>query len=184
MCQNGATCIDGINNYTCACVPGYTGYQCEIKIDDCASAPCLNGGQCSDGVDEYTCNCTGTGFNGDNCEIDIDECELEGQNPCQNNATCQDLINDYKCNCWTGYDGKNCSVDIQECAEEPCKNNGTCYELSKQELYEDMSVLPEAVRGFFSLGFHYANASGYICNCLPGFEGKLSFSHFVIQINF
>lgn len=26
-CENGATCIDGINNYTCFCPPYYTG-QC------------------------------------------------------------------------------------------------------------------------------------------------------------
>lgn len=24
-CENGATCIDGINNYTCFCPPYYTG---------------------------------------------------------------------------------------------------------------------------------------------------------------
>ena len=29
-CQNGGTCIDGINSYTCNCVPGHTGDNCEI----------------------------------------------------------------------------------------------------------------------------------------------------------
>ena len=29
-CQNGATCIDGINAYTCNCVPGHAGDNCEI----------------------------------------------------------------------------------------------------------------------------------------------------------
>ena len=28
-CQNGATCVDGINAYTCECVKGYTGHDCE-----------------------------------------------------------------------------------------------------------------------------------------------------------
>lgn len=28
-CQNGATCHDGINNYTCECDPGYDGTNCE-----------------------------------------------------------------------------------------------------------------------------------------------------------
>ena len=28
-CQNGATCVDGINSYTCECVKGYTGHDCE-----------------------------------------------------------------------------------------------------------------------------------------------------------
>ena len=27
-CQNGGTCIDGINSYNCSCVDGYTGTDC------------------------------------------------------------------------------------------------------------------------------------------------------------
>ena len=29
-CQNGGTCIDGINSHTCNCVPGHAGDNCEI----------------------------------------------------------------------------------------------------------------------------------------------------------
>ena len=28
-CENGGTCIDGINEYSCQCVAGYTGLNCE-----------------------------------------------------------------------------------------------------------------------------------------------------------
>ena len=28
-CENGASCSDGINRYTCTCVAGYTGLHCE-----------------------------------------------------------------------------------------------------------------------------------------------------------
>ncbi|MCP3661956.1 MAG: calcium-binding EGF-like domain-containing protein [Gammaproteobacteria bacterium] len=28
-CQNGGTCTDGLNSYTCACAAGYTGKICE-----------------------------------------------------------------------------------------------------------------------------------------------------------
>lgn len=28
-CQNDATCVDGINDYTCICVTGYEGEFCE-----------------------------------------------------------------------------------------------------------------------------------------------------------
>ena len=31
-CQNGGTCNDGINQYNCDCVPGYSGGQCETGI--------------------------------------------------------------------------------------------------------------------------------------------------------
>lgn len=33
--MNGSTCKDGINDYTCECLPGLTGKQCETNIDDC-----------------------------------------------------------------------------------------------------------------------------------------------------
>ena len=28
-CQNGAECIDGVNEYSCTCRDGYTGIHCE-----------------------------------------------------------------------------------------------------------------------------------------------------------
>ena len=28
-CLHGATCIDEVNEYTCTCLPGYTGVHCE-----------------------------------------------------------------------------------------------------------------------------------------------------------
>ena len=28
-CINGATCVDGVNNYTCICAAGYSGDLCE-----------------------------------------------------------------------------------------------------------------------------------------------------------
>ena len=30
-CQNGGTCHDGVNEYTCACASGYTGKNCETS---------------------------------------------------------------------------------------------------------------------------------------------------------
>ena len=67
-CQNGGTCVDGINSYSCNCNAGYTGDNCETDIDECASSPCQNGGTCTDGINSYTCNCI-PGHAGDNCEI-------------------------------------------------------------------------------------------------------------------
>lgn len=30
-CDNGGTCTDGVNGYTCACVTGFTGPDCETS---------------------------------------------------------------------------------------------------------------------------------------------------------
>lgn len=31
--MNGATCLDGINQYTCACVTGYVDAQCQTDFN-------------------------------------------------------------------------------------------------------------------------------------------------------
>lgn len=59
--------------YECLCVPGTTGVNCEININECESSPC-KWGQCADKVGGYACECE-EGFEGPHCEIDIDECD-------------------------------------------------------------------------------------------------------------
>ena len=39
-CENGATCQDEVNQYSCLCAGGYTGTHCETEIDECSSDPC------------------------------------------------------------------------------------------------------------------------------------------------
>jgi len=41
-------------SYRCHCPAGYTGYNCETDIDECASTPCLHGATCTQGVYSYT----------------------------------------------------------------------------------------------------------------------------------
>ena len=36
-------CVDYVNSYTCQCQAGYTGYDCEVEIDECQSSPCVRG---------------------------------------------------------------------------------------------------------------------------------------------
>ena len=33
-CDNGGTCKDDVNRYTCICVPGYTGVNCETSTSN------------------------------------------------------------------------------------------------------------------------------------------------------
>ena len=32
-CENGGTCQDGVNEYTCRCIPGWTGDRCETSMN-------------------------------------------------------------------------------------------------------------------------------------------------------
>ena len=76
VCQNGASCVDGTESFTCLCKPGFGGTNCSLDVDRCNPDPCFNGGTCNDIGTGYTCTCL-TGFEGTDCEIDINEC-----NPC------------------------------------------------------------------------------------------------------
>ncbi|XP_033119952.1 CD97 antigen-like [Anneissia japonica] len=119
-CQNGGLCIDGDFAYTCVCQSRYTGTNCEINVDECASSPCVNG-VCSDGDDRYFCACS-PGWSGTHCEININECS---SNPCLNNANCNDDVNRFDCICQPGYAGVVCKSNVNECSSNPCQF-GSC----------------------------------------------------------
>lgn len=117
-CQNSGTCAANGSDYTCACAPGFTGKNCEVDVDDCASSPCVNG-DCTDGVNQYTCACA-PGFEGKNCEVDVDDCAT---NPCLNGGTCADGVNSHTCDCPAGFSGANCET----CVPTTCEAQGaTC----------------------------------------------------------
>ena len=65
-CENGGTCIDLMNAYSCECVPGYTDDNCATSIDSCT---CENGGTCRSGSGAVTCECPDR-YAGDNCETE------------------------------------------------------------------------------------------------------------------
>ncbi len=57
--------MDGLQSFSCMCMPDFTGSLCEMQIDDCSTSPCLNG-ECSDGINSFSCSCF-SGYSGDNC---------------------------------------------------------------------------------------------------------------------
>ncbi|KAM7353986.1 eyes shut isoform 2-T8 [Cochliomyia hominivorax] len=121
-------CIDGLNSsYSCYCIDGYTGIQCQTNWDECWSGPCQNGGTCIDGVAYYNCTCP-DGFSGTDCEENVDECM---SNPCQNGGHCRDRNNGYTCTCQPGYLGDHCEIDVAVCETGTgarCQNGGECIE--------------------------------------------------------
>ncbi|CAH1256252.1 NOTCH3 [Branchiostoma lanceolatum] len=118
-CQNGATCQDGVNSFTCQCAPGYIGTLC-ADIDDCASSPCVHG-TCTDDVGSYTCSCE-NGWEGTDCDQNTDDC---ASSPCWFGGTCLDEFRDFTCVCPKGFEGKKCEI---------AAFSGQCYQFSPDAL--------------------------------------------------
>lgn len=114
-------------------MPGYTGKNCHIEIDECESQPCING-NCVDEVNAYKCNCY-PGYNGTNCENDIDYCYGVR---CEHGGNCGEMNSTFACHCLPGFTGMLCETDINECEQNPCKfidakgkvTNNTCIQRS------------------------------------------------------
>ncbi|XP_038065319.1 fibropellin-1-like isoform X2 [Patiria miniata] len=120
-CHNAAECVDGVNEFSCTCAPGFTGPLCETDIDECSSSPCQNG-VCHDEVNGFSCDCS-PGYEGTLCETNMNEC---GSDPCQNGAECVDGDNEFSCSCAAGFAGPMCETGVDECGSDPCQNGAEC----------------------------------------------------------
>ena len=67
-CNGHGTCIpQGLFGYTCNCIAGYIGKDCESST--CNIQPCLNGGTCITGGSRgYICQCPGQ-YAGEQCQL-------------------------------------------------------------------------------------------------------------------
>ena len=49
-------CYNKIGSFSCSCLPGFTGQNCEINIDECIGVICPeNKPICEDRIDSYVC---------------------------------------------------------------------------------------------------------------------------------
>nr|CAB3263079.1 uncharacterized protein LOC101242091 [Phallusia mammillata] len=122
-CNNGGTCTANGNQFSCSCVPGFTGSTCSGNINECVSQPCQNGGTCQDFVNKYSCLCP-NGYEGNNCERTAITCAEE---PCQNGGQCIDGIGGFSCRCATGFTGKTCNTSF--CVDGSCTSPTPCVSL-------------------------------------------------------
>ena len=81
-CMNGGECVDvfDVNNplaYRCSCPMGFTGADCESRIDYCASQPCRHSGWCTSMTTGYTCTCL-QGYTGayNLSSINVNNCNI------------------------------------------------------------------------------------------------------------
>jgi hypothetical protein len=119
VCANGGLCIANVagTGFSCTCAPGWTGPDCTVETDECASSPCLNSGTCVDRFRNFTCTCA-AGFTGPTCAVNVDDCLAFGlrnfsstgrfEEPCVNGGTCVDGIGNFTCNCLPGFTGARC----------------------------------------------------------------------------
>uniref|UniRef100_A0A1I8AAK5 Delta-like protein n=1 Tax=Steinernema glaseri TaxID=37863 RepID=A0A1I8AAK5_9BILA len=66
-CENGICHPLSEKNYSCSCWKGFTGANCEIKIDECDPNPCWYNMSCIDKVGDFECMCL-PGTSGRLCE--------------------------------------------------------------------------------------------------------------------
>lgn len=101
-CQNGATCIDAVNGYTCNCSSEWMGSMCNIEYNACSPdfKNCKNGATCqtTPRSRDYNCTCV-LGFTGSQCEININDCRSDS---CQPPFQCFDAVNNFTCACPIG----------------------------------------------------------------------------------
>ncbi|XP_031561363.1 fibropellin-3-like isoform X2 [Actinia tenebrosa] len=173
-CRNGATCNNLVQNYSCTCIAGFTGKNCEHNIDDCKPDPCINGGTCFDLVNDFKCACR-PGWMGKICQTNLGpDCT------CVNGATCTDTVDGFRCICRLGFTGKNCELNINECESKPCRNGGTCSDLVNDYKcacrpgyvgkHCEIDLGPDCT---CVIGATCTDTvDGFRCICRPGFTGK------------
>lgn len=136
-CKNGATCEDAIGGYTCECVAGWEGTDCDQEKNMCDPNPCMTGHSqehdshtCTPSFNNYTCTCD-EGHTGRNCDtilncVEHHDCGDHGAATGIQHET-HDQEDGCGCNCDANWSGDRCDVyDGGGCHPNPCHHGGNC----------------------------------------------------------
>ncbi|CAF1118072.1 unnamed protein product [Adineta steineri] len=107
-CYNRGNCTNDpslLHGYSCTCMPGFIGTDCEQDIRPCKSNTCLHEGTCVElNNTHFVCNCTRERI-GVHCEHIINYCDNV---TCLNKGICRALHLAYKCECLFGTSEDHC----------------------------------------------------------------------------
>lgn len=121
-CHNGGSCNTTDNEFMCVCPAGYTGFFCEVEVDECLTSPCRNGATCINRPGDFYCHCP-RGFTGSLCEEQTEVCSAS---TCFNGGTCIDSTKGYICSCPFGYVGERCQYQRHGLAPNTNSTNSMC----------------------------------------------------------
>ncbi|XP_071505772.1 uncharacterized protein [Diadema antillarum] len=179
ICQNGGTCHDRLDgSYSCQCMLGFEGNNCENNVDDCVNNGCENGGTCVDGVHEYTCQCA-EGTWGTYCQLSANPCD---STPCRNGGQCDPIEDGFVCHCLAGFTGDTCNTNVDDCQDHHCSAGSTCDDLV--DGYQ--CICPDGVTGNYcdedidecennpcqNGGTCVDGNDIYTCLCVSGYVGR------------
>ena len=165
-CSNGASCIDGINGYSCNCSVGFSGEHCENSKYSTKEIDTASSRQLSTSIITFALSLL-------NFSVDLDDCVNHN---CSNGASCIDGINGYSCNCSVGFSGEHCenskysTKEIDTASSRHFSTSIITFALSLLNFSVDLDdcVNHNCSNGASCIG----GINGYSCNCSVGFSGE------------
>ncbi|XP_056282449.1 protein jagged-2-like isoform X2 [Pseudoliparis swirei] len=177
-CENGGTCIDGINSFQCFCPEGWEGHLCDADVNECNMNSCQNGGRCVDLVNDFYCDCVDN-WKGKTCHSRESQCDAS---TCSNGGTCYDHGDSFLCSCPSGRGGSTCNTAKNStCDSGPCENGGTCvgggdaFTCICKDGWEGATCAQNVddcnPHPCYNGGICVDGVNWFRCECAPGFAG-------------